>query len=131
MQSKTKKKFIEYLTLNQVTGYSLSHLSDERVVTFDLVIFLWGLFPFPFPLTRKYLIPLECFPIPFPLLVCFALTQALYSAFLFFWKTSELMIRCFNLPCMTGSQAGDFSANTIPVIKSVKFPAFPSNNNDS
>ena len=88
-----------------------------RGVTFDLVIFLWGLFPFPFPLTPKYLIPLECFPIPFPLPVCFALAQASYSAFIFFWKTSELIIRCFNLPCLTWSQAGGFSTNTIPPVK--------------
>ena len=35
--------------------------------TFHLVI--WGLilFPFPFPLIPKYLIPLECFPLPFSL----------------------------------------------------------------
>ena len=50
-----------------------------RGVTFALVIFLWGLFPvpLPFPLIPKYLIPLECFPIPFPLPVHFTLAQAL------------------------------------------------------
>ena len=42
-----------------------------RGVNFGLVIFLLGLFPFPFPLTPKYLIPLEWFPIPFPLPVLF------------------------------------------------------------
>ena len=52
-------------------------------VTFGFVVFFWGLLLFPFPLTPKYLIPFECFPIPFPLPVqtFFALAPALYSAF--------------------------------------------------
>ena len=44
-----------------------------RGVSFDLVIFLWGFFPFPFPLTPKCLIPFEYFPTPIPLPFCFAL----------------------------------------------------------
>ena len=106
-----------------------SHFSNERGYP-CFGDFSMGPFPIPFPLTPKYLIPSECFPIPFPLPGCFALAQALYSTFFFFWKVSELIIRCFNLPCMTWSQAGGFSANTIPTVKSVKFPTFPSNNND-
>ena len=114
----------EYLLLNQVLIHSLEHV----VVSSQS----YCLSPFLFPLAPQKPNSLGVFSHPFFLhYLCFALAQALYSAFFFSLHLSELIIKCFNLSCMTCNHVRGFSANTIPNVESVKFPAFPSNNNDS
>ena len=58
-------------------------------VTFVWLSFLQNL---SFSTNPPKLIPLECFPIPFPLLICFVLTRALYTAFFFSLNSSGLII---------------------------------------
>ena len=92
-------------------------------IIFIWFLFLLNLFPFPFLPTPKNPIPLECFPIPFLLLICSAPAQALCSAFFFSLNLSELIIKCFSLLCMTCNHVGGFSANTISNVWYDKFPA--------
>ena len=89
-----------------------------------LLLEVWGSFilallpllpsSFPCPLILINLIP-------FPLLICFPLAWASYSALIFSLNFSELIIRCFNLSCMTCNHVRGFSAKTIPNTRSDKF----------
>ena len=54
-----------------------------------------------------------------------------FPIFLLFQKVSELMIRCFNLSCITCSQVGGFCARTTSSVDLVKLPALPSKSKDS
>ena len=106
MQLKTKNKITHWIPVTEPSDWLFLEVTlVMRGGTFDLVIFLWGLFPIPFPLTPKYLIPLECFPIPFPLPICFVLVEHCIQPSFFFLEDFRTDIRCFNLPCMTKQEA--------------------------
>ena len=53
------------------------------------------------------------------------------SIFLLFQKVSELIIRYFNLSCITCNQAGGLCARTTSSVDLVKLPALPSKSKDS
>ena len=55
----------------------------------------------------------------------------LYPIFLLFQKVSKLIIRCFNLSCITCNQVGGFCARTTSSVDLVKLPTLPSNSKDS
>ena len=139
MEHKNQQHALHKNPRNRISHCNYLLLKPDVCLFFEVlcdVIFIWLLFllilfPFPFLSTPQNLIPLKCFPIPFPLLICCALAQAIYSAFFSSLNLSELIIKYFNLSCMTCNHVRGFLANTIPSVKSVRFPAFPCNNNDS
>ena len=61
----------------------------------------------------------------------FVFLLTLYPLFLLFQKVSELIMRCFNLSCITCNQAGGFCAKTTSSVDLVKLPALPSKSKDS
>ena len=61
----------------------------------------------------------------------FIFLLTLYPLFLLFQKVSELIMRCFNLSCITCNQAGGFCAKTTSSVDLVKLPALPSKSKDS
>ena len=73
--------------------------------------------------------PLFCHNLFFLSDFIFLLT--LNPLFLLFQKVSELIMRCFNLSCITCSQVGGFCAKTTSSIDLVKLPALPSKSKDS
>ena len=74
-----------------------------------------------------------CFLFPHNLffLYDFIFLLNLYPLFLLSWKVSKLIIRCFNLWCITCNQAGGFWARTTSRVDLVKLPALPSKSKDS
>ena len=74
-----------------------------------------------------------CFLFPHNLsfLCGFIFLLILYPLFLLFQKVSELIIKCFNLSCITCNQAGGFCAKTTSSVDLVKLPTLPSKSKDS